>query len=483
MKKWIKRSIAALLLVPLSLLALLFILYVAINWKDEELRPEVQAALDWKLPEHALAPDNGYLIMLGMDAPAEQDATAVGKQRLEAELARYRTYLQTHTGEITTQPDYSLSKKLADTNIFCDQKKSENCIEFYLKQDTRKQAAILKEYRFLTDRFRAIRQSKNYVEVWPPYPYYSIPRYANLINAAKLEHIQAISEIAKGNTKAGIAHLTENAQFSRRFLANSDTLISHMVALAMVKGDMRILSELLAKYPELANYRKQLAQIVAPISTQEYSLNRTFQSERSFILPRLHEDLRDIHTTLKNNRDQEDSNTLSEFGGFVADKVTSLGLLRNATINLAYDLWELNLKLSSTEANDLDKALANAELQKEQLLGWGFAGFLYFRNPAGKILQLIAEPAYNDYIFKHHDTDGYVRLVALQLKLMADKVPASRIPQALDASVPEYRDPYTLLPMQWDAEHAELRFTGRYNSKNNDSKSNVYRVILPLQKS
>jgi hypothetical protein len=49
-------------------------LFIAVNIGDEPLKPEVQQALNWQLPEHALDKDNGWLILLGMDAPEDQDA-------------------------------------------------------------------------------------------------------------------------------------------------------------------------------------------------------------------------------------------------------------------------------------------------------------------------------------------------------------------------------------------------------------------------
>ena len=159
-----------------------------------------------------------------------------------------------------------------------------------------------------------------------------------------------------------------------------------------------------------------------------------------------------------------------------------IGFLPNATQNLAYDFWELRLKLATTEANYLDEEFAKAEQAKARLLGWGYANFFYLRNPFGKILQLIGDPLYKDYIFKQHDTDGYVRLVALQLKLIAEHVSPTNIPQALEKSGPEFRNPYTLNPMEWDAAASQLRFEGRQPDSENQGKKKTYTVTIPRGK-
>lgn len=72
----------------------LFFLVIFLNLSDEPLKPEVKKALAWQLPEQALD-NNGYLILLGMDAPTDQDAYQVGKKKLKAELSRYQTTQKT----------------------------------------------------------------------------------------------------------------------------------------------------------------------------------------------------------------------------------------------------------------------------------------------------------------------------------------------------------------------------------------------------
>ena len=111
----------------------------------------------------------------------------------------------------------------------------------------------------LTARYNTIRQAKNYIEMMPPLITSPFPKYQLLMKATELERIEAISDISEGRVEQGVTRLAENAAFSRNLIRESNTLVSHMVAVAMMQRDTRILSELMTKYPEIATkYSAQL---------------------------------------------------------------------------------------------------------------------------------------------------------------------------------------------------------------------------------
>jgi hypothetical protein len=121
------------------------------------------------------------------------------------------------------------------------------------------------------------------------------------------------------------------------------------------------------------------------------------------------------------------------------------------------------LKTAEAPAHQFDDALARSRLEKSELLGVGIQPF-YVKNPTGKILVSVAEIEYEKYIERKFDTDGYVRLVALQLKIVSEHIPSGDVPSLLNTSVPEWGDPYTLKPMAWDAANGEIVFQGRQPS-------------------
>jgi hypothetical protein len=107
--------------------------------------------------------------------------------------------------------------------------------------------------------------------------------------------------------------------------------------------------------------------------------------------------------------------------------------------------------------------LVRSRQEKDELLGVGIQPF-YIKNPTGKILVSVAEIEYEKYIERKFDTDGYVRLVALQLKIASEHIPSTDVPDLLNKSAPEWGDPYTLKPMAWDVANGEIVFQGRQPS-------------------
>ena len=108
-----------------------------------------------------------------------------------------------------------------------------------------------------------------------------IPKYQLLVQASELTRIRAIAEIAKNRMNIGLQTYVDNAVFSRRLLRESNSLISHMVAVNMMQRDTRILSELMTKYPKIAT---QYTAELAPVSAPEYNLKKGFSPERNMIL-------------------------------------------------------------------------------------------------------------------------------------------------------------------------------------------------------
>jgi hypothetical protein len=456
MKKIILRGLGILL----ACVALLFVIFIAINWGDEPLRPEVEAAMHWELPANTFD-DNGYLILLGMNAPDDQDAAQAGRKKLESELARYQQFLQTHKS-----PELSIPNSTSAIDwkgLRCDYKKEQNCVEFYLGQDPNKQAVLRASQQLLLARFKAIRQSKNYTNVMLPFITAEMPGYSVLINATELEHIQSITEISHGKVLEGVRRFVENAMFARRLLKESSSLVSYMIAISMVQRDMRILSELIKKYPEVASHKDILQPVLASLSANDYAIRNAFMHERAMVL------------LFMNSLKYEGGNAQVAEENALINHLATLTLQANSTTNLYYDWWDTMLKAAEAPAPQFDDALVRARREKVEHLGVGIDPY-YFKNPVGKILVRVSDPEYEKYIERKFDTDGYVRLVALQLKIVSGHIPTTDVPDLLNRSDPAWVDPYTLKPMAWDEATCEIFFQGRQPSSRMWNGDSRYRV-------
>jgi hypothetical protein len=437
---------------------LLFLAFVINNLGDEELNPEVVKALDWKAPEHTFE-DNGYLILLGIEAPIEMDAALVGKKLQKAEIARFAETQKTHK-DLTIATQAAITPYIDWKDNRCEYSEQKNCVEYYLKMDAAKLTFVISSQERLIKRFQAIKQSKYYVEAFTPLYSSSFPSYKNLVLASELERIQAILDFSEGKTAQGIVRFTENAAFSRRMLRESTTLVSHMIAVSMMQRDTRILSELLMKYPALAKqYKNQLYQILAPISTSEFNLVKSFTYERDMALQTMHH----LKHASANELIGDNTNKFSQI-------LMWLGFQSNTTVNDAYMLSNSLQKMGSADAFDLDNI---KEARKKQYIDYFEIDHTVFvkKNPVGRILNSIASPDYYKYIERQHDLDGYLTIVGVQLTVLADETPVNK-------TVITFHNPYTREVMPYDKDTGTLTFEGRQPSNTNFNKSKQYQVKL-----
>ena len=442
---------------------ILLLTLVIINWGDEELKPEVMQALAWKPPANAYQ-ENGYLTLLGLEAPMEMDAEKVGKKTLEVELARFTGMQKTHK----EAPAQALNLVEVDEYVDwkdnqCNYTKQANCVEFYLQQGASKLTFVMVSQKRLTARYNTIRQAKNYIEVMPPMITSQIPKYQLLTSASELERIRAIIDMADNHMDIGLQGYVKNAMFSRKLLRESNSLISHMVAISMMQRDTRILSELMTKYPEIATkYSAQLMPMLETVSTPEYNLEKSFKYEQDMSLQ--------VMDNLKYATAKEVSNSSSLIKNNLIS-ISSLGFQPNASTNLFYDWGTSRLELAQASASQLDEVKEKTRATHKDLLGLGY-GWFYIKNPVGKILASIAEPDYANYIERQHDLDGYLKMVKMQLDVLTDGTGRNK---TLSIKV---HDPYTQKLMQYDANTGIITFEGRQASTGNFNKNNIYQVKL-----
>ena len=440
--------------------ALLFLTFVIVNWGDEALKPEVAQALAWQAPTNAFD-DNGYSVLLGIEAPIDMDAATIGKKALQAELARFASLQQTHKETPARAENLREIDAYTDWKDHqCDYQKQQNCVDFYLLQGDAKLAFVLASQARLIARFEAIKQSKNYTEVMPPMLSAQIPKYSSLMNASELARIRAILDIAENRMDTGLQGYVNNAMFSRKLLRESNSLVSHMVAVAMMQRDTRVLSELMTKYPIIASkYSAQLMPVLAPISAPEYNLKKAFMQATNWQIP-----------IINNMRYANATELAGEKTNFMQKAWLKIGFKPNATLNLLNAQTNDIIKLAELNAAQFaDKKAHYLAMQKENRDVVDYR-LLTQKNPVGRILASISAPECEKYIERQHDLDGYLKMVRMQLALLADGTLIEKI-----ASI-ELLDPYTQKQMPYDAISGVVTFNGRQAAGGNYNKSNLYKV-------
>lgn len=459
-KKWVLGAAA----VWLSLFAALA---VYLHW-DEDLKPEVQQALNWQVPEHAFD-DNGFLILLGLEAPASANAAEVGAATLKRELGRWAEFQTTHKTqplEIKTPAQYDTNADGA--NMACPYDQERSCVDFYLRQERQKLAHWVAARATLIARYQDIGKAPRYIEVVPPLIHFEVAPFKSLGEASEIQRMQAVLLIADGAIEKGLSLLADNATRARQLMPAASHAVSHAVALAQLQKDVRILSELMQRYQNLAGHpSSHVDTVLAPIAGQAFQLTKALTHEGATQLQLL-DSLR--HHDTKTLFGPNDGHLL--FGPELPSfwqLAAHLSFLPNATLNEAHALFKASIALTSTEAPALDSVKAQLNRRIEALAPIDHT-VITRRNATGRILVRAGAVDFAKYVERQHDVNAFIGMVGRQRDAARNP---SLTPAALAVTVP-----YTLAPMPYDTHTGLLSFDGRQPNNGNFEKSSRYQVPL-----
>jgi uncharacterized RDD family membrane protein YckC len=458
-EKLLRYLLKCIFYVSMALLGLaiaVFMVLIAINWKDQPPRSEMNELYDWA-PSPTAFVSNGYLVLLGQDAPPDADPAAAGKAILQAQLSEIDK--QRGGTRLSFDKPTDAAPATALTMYLCNYQK-QNCVDHYLS--TRSSiSSVLPQISTMQQRFGLIVDLKRFEVVMPPQVTVGGPNWRYLTDGSELARATALFEMADGKYKDGIQRFAKNAQFSRGLLQQATTLSSYMIAVGLVHRDMRFISEVIQKYPQLVSKDGQdLQQLTVPVASPDFNLEKSLAHERKRFLW----SIRDIWR----------SPDRTWFGRFFMWALAQ----PNATENRIVTEFESYIHLAGVVADKYDTELDRTGLMRKAATRFGYPSNFYSNNPIGNLFcdAFLAGNNYFADIEKQHDLNGHIRLVALQLRLALDKTPRTEITRALSNFPVEYKDPYTQIPMQWDEATSEIRFRGRQKSNQNLEASSLYSV-------
>ena len=453
-----------------------FAALIAANWSDDALSEAAQRALQYTPPTEQALEDNGYLIVMGLDAPAEGDAAAdamaLGRKRLEREIER-RRWVETHGDTSDGMPPTMLSENSGDgvlpARLRCPAGEAD-CFRWYGGYRTEIHA-LAQENRLLLQRLSAAASARQFSNPAPFYLQAEFPPFARLVRAHELWLAQASLEWTGGQPQRAMDIARQAAQLRSRLASSSNSLIASMIALAMQYRELRWLSDASAHVePQTpASVSKSIEEL---LSAPPESLSQTLEGEMRFIA-----------SVLYSWKDAKGSGLLlSPWDGDPAwwehllDRASGWAYLPRQTLNLSIGYMEQVQAISDLPAHQLETAFSDATRQWND--GDACALWKHLRNAAGLCMAAIAMPSYQGYAQRVADIDGYRRLVLLQHRAIAQRIALADMPAWLAQSPQELRNPYTLQPMRWDAADSSLVFEGREKQTQNLDRSPIYRIPL-----
>lgn len=437
------------------------------NRRDEPLRPEVARALSFSPPTPEAMRRNGYFIMLGLGAPASDDAQAAGERFFAAQMQGYEWFQR--TGKIKSFIAAAYPRQSAPLEHLRCHAEERDCYRHYVEHADAVNAA-LRAWPGLLQRYRQLGDTPQYEEVIPPYIGVEFPYYIDLVLASELQGMQAALLWHAGESAQALALLARNAAIHQRLLAGSRSLIGAMIALAMDMRQQRLISSLLRADPERTVAHALRWQEV--LSSVPVDLAPVLAGEIRWSVAA-------VRIGLAGWPGNADDAWHVRAQRSLMARWRKLAYQPNATMNRSYQFKLPSVDLGRQPADRFDAHLAAARRAQQQALeqdddeGW----FDFLRNPLGRaLLGMGGADLMRPYIERAHDVSAHRRLVLLQLAALRDGVAPAAMPAWLAAAPAELRNPYTLAPIDWDAATQSLVFKGRQPQTQNPDRSSTYRV-------
>ena len=437
---------------------------IVINLKDAELNPAAGELLALSKKPVEMN-NNGYIVLSAIDADESQDVLKIGQ-----EVTEKLTFL---AHENPSRIDYFEKvkyKKVPGFTWHSFRHDNEGCkdgIDFCIKADLSNRKVLetaLVQNALLLKRYEMIQQLPQFSEPPTISPVLVTGNNISLWEGSDMAVTEAVFDIADGKIKEGIEKLQRNDLCLRRLMRQSSTLSSKTMITAMLKRQVKTISELMEMYPQLVNSNgDELGKMLTPLTSDELSLVPALTDEAQYSLIRI----KSIKYAEANN---------------FADHFFTLFYQVNATQNLMADRWKTlipSLNILPPEFDRVRKGLQDPGTILNEHAYLPYLHYLY--NPIGKILFYTGFTPYDIYFAYMEnvaDLDGYIRLVGLQLDIRRQGITDDKMLAYVNGAKEPFRSPYNHQPMTWDAAHKQLQFTGSRSYRDSSGTRNVYSVKM-----
>jgi hypothetical protein len=426
------RALCVVLGACIGLVVLVFLL----NAFDESLSPEATRLVEGPQPE--LPPSqNGFYALIGVVAPAEEDPHAWGIRWAETLSPKMADDRRAGLDKGLKRGALAL---LGDRQVLC----KPPCLS---AARTRRQViqTMLSDNARLLARNNIVYQYPGFENTYhPPFPHAPTIPFEG-ISAAHQLLLSRCALLAEGGAPARAAEMiVRDLRYARLVLgARTLSLLDKMVFAVRAARDATLLSEIVMEYrgavlPGVAHLREEDLLLTHEERAIGNMLSHEVRGMTSFF---------DWLTPSGRGDDR--------LTGFVVWAMSS----RNATINM---MSRSVAGVATVDDQDGEAFISglrklNAENEQFYALSWRW---LY--NPMGKWQAYnFAEGLLEPYMLRMHDTDGLLRLVALQIDILRKGIRRKEISAYLRSTGPAVSDPYSDRPMQWDEARRQLYFAPR----------------------
>jgi len=444
-------------------LGLPYAIWAIYNCFDEV---ETAQARHWGAPYSNVVPDkaNAWLYLLGIGAAENDDPIAMGRRRLDAFETRRRMDPVPPAGvaeQAGPLPHIGPDRAVDGVNHLCDVRKTD-CVAWTA------QHAVMLDRLATANRVRLLRYET--MLSMPHWDEKATPDTVSLDADFKIAflHLDLLASGWRGgeDPQQVVAALAKTVSFWRRVAEQSHELLSKILAARLIEHGQRILGSIVERLSvaQLRSMQGDLDAILAPQTAMQADLEMVAKEEYLRFAAGTERDLR-VGTILREcvAGNVKDRAGAPEGIGRCAIRVLVLpGYVRQATLNLRAEHATVMAACLSmppeqfkTDCPPMRSAAFEAGLApvlrhpKGRLSeNWGY--FAY--NLVGRILVVMSVPDLSRYKDRLHDQDAVRRMLAIKLRALQARLPATAMPGFLADQPRELRNPYTGEPFGWEGE-------------------------------
>lgn len=444
-RKALQWGVALVVLLPI----VLYTIAVAINHEDRAPSP---AALRLEEVVRAWPPvedgDNAYFTILGLSAVKEADPAAVGRARadwLHAQLL----LPQAQRGDSFPGQEQPLLREhdLGIQQLFDRCKKVDApCVAALGKLALHRPQLEPEAWR--RERYAALLAHTAFREQMHFDPSLPMLQFSPLFEGQKLHMLEAWSRSGNGDAAGVKALLEADLRFWRMVLAESDLLITKLMAAHAVTHNLAWTNVILRRLPPHLVVDAMPDQLSDPISNPERSMLRSFAGELRYSAS--------VTRELKRSLDaHEVPGGSGALGDVLATRLGAPLIQVQDTLNLQAQFF---VDIDERMAVDYSALPAVVRTYRQTESETAPVFLRTFYNPLGSMLAESDRGQFEKSAERMADLEGVRRATLLAAQLRVKGVDAAGMAQALDGAL--LRDPYTGRAFAWDSSTQSIIFQG-----------------------
>jgi hypothetical protein len=428
-----------------------FVLLIAlvlflVNSFDVPLSEQAKALLT-PPPNPFPADENIYLAMAGMEGPGERPIVELGQERIDA----YNRKLDS----VMLNPDnfFSLDNPWGDSKLKLTGKLdlgSPRSTSIWANTKSHRQeiAAMLAANQQLYQRYLSLHHLPGYYETARPSYMaplvFSSPQIRTVFLGDVANRIQTGTPAQQ---RKALDDLQRDLQMWRTVLKGDGTLISKMLSVAFLHGDMILLADLIID-PSFNSSPLDdvLDPMLRPFDPKDFAIGNAFAAEFRSTAP--------VYKTITAASELVGSSASSRWPSRIGNAFAAHFFKMNATENMGAEIAARWIALANSDPKEFeqDRKAFREWLDKEG----PHLTPAYIYNPMGKVLASLSGAQYDRYPLRAYDVAAYQRLVYLVYQLERQHIATADVTSFMKAHPEWSTQPVDGKPFQWNAPTGEL---------------------------